>query len=590
MEEKKNSEITKNPQNASFANVNASSSAQPQIPQSASSENFAGVTQAPQTVPGYTPASGMYQPAPKCRYTAAESVFAWLCFVLGYLFIRVFMDGFRPLGELLFVILLYALTFVVVKLENARFNAPAVISLLSGLAVSFSTVISSNGGVRFFAFAYALASYTYFVYTVFGNKLAKGFTNLLLVDFFKSAFILPFASFGKIFHGLIPKKGEKCGKGFLRVLIGIALAFIPCVIIIALLFYDESFRNMFKFIDNIGFDTVVENIVSAGFGIPVAMYVYGLLISSKDKKCENTPNAENCRVAGEKAKIAPVATVLAAVIPISLIYVIFFISQWKYYVSGFVGALPSETSYAEYARRGFFQLTAVAFINFVIIALVGLLMKRDGKAAKIVQKAVSVIFSLMTLVLISTAAAKMIMYIDVYGLTPKRVYASWFICVLAVLFLLVIIKQFAQKLRLVTVSALVVTVMFAGLAFSNIDGIIARYNGERYMNGSLSEIDVVALIDCGDSAVPALADYVKWEDEKNGTDATRRPAVVYGEEYFYNICFDSSERKQPYTLAVRFLYAKAYAYKSDNNFFSASVPVARARKALEAVGIKGVVD
>lgn len=587
MEEKKCPEIPQNSQNAAFSNVNAS---QPQPPQYAAPVNFGGAVQTPQQVPFYAPAAGISQPAPKRRYTAAESVFAWLCFVLGYLFIRVFMDGFRPLGELLFVILLYALTFVVVKLENARFNAPAVISLLSGLAVSFSTVISSNGGVRFFAFAYALASYTYFVYTVFGNKLAKGFTNLLLVDFFKSAFILPFASFGKIFHGLIPKKGEKCGKGFLRVLIGIALAFIPCVIIIALLFYDESFRNMFKFIDNIGFDTVVEHIVSAGFGIPVAMYVYGLLISSKDKKCENTPNAENCRVAGEKAKIAPVATVLAAVIPISLIYVIFFISQWKYYVSGFVGALPSETSYAEYARRGFFQLTAVAFINFVIIALVGLLMKRDGKAAKIVQKAVSVIFSLMTLVLISTAAAKMIMYIDVYGLTPKRVYASWFICVLAVLFLLVIIKQFAQKLRLVTVSALVVTVMFAGLAFSNIDGIIARYNVERYMNGSLSEIDVVALIDCGDSAVPALADYVKWEDEKNGTDATRRPAVVYGEEYFYDICFDSSERKQPYTLAVRFLYAKADAYESDNNFFSASVPVARARKALEAVEIKGVVD
>lgn len=587
MEEKKCPEIPQNSQNAAFSNVNAS---QPQPPQYAAPVNFGGAVQTPQQVPFYAPAAGISQPAPKRRYTAAESVFAWLCFVLGYLFIRIFMGGFRPLGEFLFVILLYALTFVVVKLEKARFNAPAVISLLSGLAVSFSTVISSNGGVRFFAFAYALASYTYFVYTVFGNKLAKGFTNLLLIDFFKSAFILPFASFGKIFHGLIPKKGEKCGKGFLRVLIGIALAFIPCVIIIALLFYDESFRNMFKFIDNIGFDTVVEHIVSAGFGIPVAMYVYGLLISSKDKKCENTPNAENCRVAGEKAKIAPVATVLAAVIPISLIYVIFFISQWKYYVSGFVGALPSETSYAEYARRGFFQLTAVAFINFVIIALVGLLMKRDGKAAKIVQKAVSVIFSLMTLVLISTAAAKMIMYIDVYGLTPKRVYASWFICVLAVLFLLVIIKQFAQKLRLVTVSALVVTVMFAGLAFSNIDGIIARYNVERYMNGSLSEIDVVALIDCGDSAVPALADYVKWEDEKNGTDATRRPAVVYGEEYFYNICFDSSERKQPYTLAVRFLYAKAYAYKSDNNFFSASVPVARARKALEAVGIKGVVD
>ena len=587
MEEKKCPEIPQNSQNAAFSNVNAS---QPQPPQYAAPVNVGGAVQTPQQVPFYAPAAGISQPAPKRRYTAAESVFAWLCLILGYLFIRVFLNSLPPLGTLLFVILLYALTFVVVKLEKARFSAPAVISLFSGLAMAFSTVVSGNGGVRFFAFAYALASYTYFVYAVFGNKLAKGFTNLLLVDFFKSAFILPFASFGKIFNGLIPKKGEKCGKGFLKVLVGIALAFIPCVIIIALLFYDESFRNMFRFIKDIGLDTVVEHIVSACLGIPVAMYVYGLLVSSKDRKCANTPNAENCRVAGEKTKIAPVATVLAAVIPISLIYVIFFISQWKYYVSGFVGALPSETSYAEYARSGFFQLTAVAFINFVIIALVGLLMKRDGKAAKIVQKAVSVIFSLMTLVLISTAAAKMIMYIDVYGLTPKRVYASWFICVLAVLFLLVIIKQFAQKLRLVTVSALVVTVMFAGLAFSNIDGIIARYNVERYMNGSLSEIDVVALIDCGDSAVPALADYVKWEDEKNGTDATRRPAVVYGEEYFYDICFDSSERKQPYTLAVRFLYAKADAYESDNNFFSASVPVARARKALEAVGIKGVVD
>ena len=457
----------------------------------------------------------------------------------------------------------------------------------SGLALAFSTVVSGNGGVRFFAFACSLAAYTYFVYTAFGNKLAKGFTNLLLVDFFKSAFILPFASFGKIFNGLIPKKGEKCGKGFLKVLIGIALAFIPCVIIIALLFYDESFRNMFRFIKDIGLDTVVEHIVSACLGIPVAMYVYGLLVSSKDMKCANTPNAENCRVASEKTKIAPVATVLAAVIPISLIYIIFFISQWKYYVSGFVGALPSETSYADYARSGFFQLTAVAFINFVIIALVGLLMKRDGKGAKIVQKTVSVILSLMTLVLISTAAAKMIMYIDVYGLTPKRVYASWLICVLAVLFLLVIIRQFAGNIRLVTVSALVVTVMFAGLAFSNIDGIIARYNVERYINGSLSEIDVVALIDCGDSAVPALADYVKWEDEKNGTDAAKRPAVVCDEGYFYGNRFDSSERKQPYTLAVRFLYAKADAYESDNNFFSASVPVARARKALEKAGIKG---
>ncbi len=580
MEEKKCPEIPQNSQNAAFANVNAS---QPQPPQYAAPVNFGGAVQTPQQVPFYAPAAGISQPAPKRRYTAAESVFAWLCLILGYLFIRVFLNSLPPLGTLLFVILLYALTFVVVKLEKARFSAPAVISFLSGLVVAFSTVVCGNGGVRFFAFACSLAAYTYFVYTVFGNKLAKGFTNLLLIDFFKSAFILPFVSFGKIFHGLIPKKGEKCGKGFLKVLIGIALAFIPCVIIIALLFYDESFRNMFRFIEDIGFDTVAEHIVSACLGIPAAMYAYGLLISSKDKKCANTPNAENCRAAGEKAKIAPVATVLAAVIPISLIYVIFFISQWKYYVSGFVGALPSETSYAEYARSGFFQLTAVAFINFVIIALVGLLMKSDGKAAKIVQKAVSVILSLMTLVLISTAAAKMIMYINVYGLTPKRVYASWLICVLAVLFLLVIIRQFAGNIRLVTVSALAVVVMFAVLAFSNVDGLIARYNVNRYLEGSLAELDVRALTECGDSAVPALVDYVLRLDEQRGTDISKRSEIT-GKEF--GIYIHDSDLKRQYNFAALFLYGKADKY-CENNFFSASVPVFHARKALEKAGIKG---
>lgn len=531
--------------------------------------------------PYYRPA-----PVPKRKYTAAESVFAWLCFVLGYLFVRTFLHFSHPLGAFLFVILIYALTFVFVKFGKGHFSAPAVISAVSGIAVSAAIVVSGNENIRLFAFLYAAAAYIYFVYTAFGNKLEKGFSNLLPIDVFKAAFICPFASFGKIYGGLFPK-GEKRGKGFLKVLLGVAIAFVPCVIIISLLLYDDSFRAMFDFVKRIDALTVFRNVFYAAFGVPVAMYIFGLFVSSEDKKCEKTLTAENCRNAGEKTKIAPVATVLAAVIPIALIYIIFFVSQWKYYVYGFIGALPDETSYAAYARNGFFQLTAVAFINFIIIALVGLLMKRDGKGAKAAKKAVSVVLSLMTLVLISTAAAKMVLYINKYGLTPKRVYASWAMCVLAILFILVIVRQFAEKLRLVTVSTLVVAVMFAGLALSDTDSLIARSNVRRYMDGSLETLDVGALIDCGDSAVPALVDYVKWHNETVGTDATKRPGVVYKISQYEIIPKQYLDLSQPYTASVQYLYSKADDYKCDNSFFSASLPRIRARKALENAGIVG---
>ena len=80
MEEKKCPEIPQNSQNAAFSNVNAS---QPQPPQYAAPVNVGGAVQTPQQVPFYAPAAGISQPAPKRRYTAAESVFAWLCLILG---------------------------------------------------------------------------------------------------------------------------------------------------------------------------------------------------------------------------------------------------------------------------------------------------------------------------------------------------------------------------------------------------------------------------------------------------------------------------------------------------------------------------
>ena len=53
---------------------------------------------------------------PKREYTAAEVAFAWVCFIMGYLFCRVFPVAVSPLGGFLFVLLLFGVSlFMLLK-------------------------------------------------------------------------------------------------------------------------------------------------------------------------------------------------------------------------------------------------------------------------------------------------------------------------------------------------------------------------------------------------------------------------------------------------------------------------------------------
>ena len=170
-------------------------------------------------------------------------------------------------------------------------------------------------------------------------------------------------------------------------------------------------------------------------------------MASSDKRINDLFTAEECEKAATAIKIAPSVTVIAATLPLLFVYLVFFVSQWKYYVSGFTGVLPQGFSYAEYAREGFFQLCSVSVINLVITAVVILFMQRQGSGSTLVRRLICILFSLFTLVLIATALAKMGMYIESYGLTQKRVYASWLMLVLAVVFVLIPIGQFLERLQ-----------------------------------------------------------------------------------------------------------------------------------------------
>ena len=112
------------------------------------------------------------------------------------------------------------------------------------------------------------------------------------------------------------------------------------------------------------------------------------------------------------------------------------------------------------------------------------------------------------MLIIATAIAKMLMYIGEYGMTLMRVYTSWFMLLLAVIFVLIIVLQI-RDYEIWRVMFAAFTVMFGLLCFGDFEGMIARYNISAYRSGELEELDVRAFGELGYSAAAPAAELLE---------------------------------------------------------------------------------
>ena len=488
------------------------------------------------------------------EFTTCDSVFAWFSYIASYIFCLVFPVLQAPFGGMLFIIMMFLFTFVFLKVKGNKVPATSVLTGISAIVLSSSLIVSSNSFIHFFSYVYCLCAYCYFVYNVQGNAIKKGFSNYLIADWIEAVFILPFISLKKpqMHHAMFSGKNKSGLNVIKKLVIGLGVAVIPTSFAFALLSYDNSFVNLVTGIFNFQSFSFWEYFFSLIFAIPLGMCLFGLYLTCSDKNTSGTISEEKTKKLAEKISIAPLITIVAAVVPLLSVYVLFFISQRQYYVSGFTGVLPEGFSYAEYAREGFFQLCTVSVINLVVIVLL-ILFTKKSKAAGVFLKIITLVFSVCTLVLISTAIAKLIMYINIYGLTQKRFYAAWFMIVIALVFVAVAVSRFAPKISVVTVSVIIVLTSFTGLALCNADRLIAKYNVDRYLNGTISTVDVVAMENLGDAAMPELVRLALYLDSVKGTDImedVRNKKIVVDPEYAvanFWICYDITEVDYLYT-------------------------------------------
>ena len=494
------------------------------VPMQAAAQPIPQPMQTPQPVPQ------AYKP-PKRVFTSAESVFGLCCILLGYLFVKLVLAGGLGVGTLVFFSAFMIISGIFAKKSAVKTSKHSVIYAALTIAFSLCFLISSNGFIKTLDLLFVMTLAALWSFSL-NNPAYKGSDDSFVFTFFSAILGKPFSEFGSCPAAVSSLVGKsKGGKNIGYILIGLLIA-LPVTIISGLLLIsaDRFFSEMMESL----FSSAGEKLIINGFqiviGIPAAFFIFGMLFSAAKNRTDSKLNYESCANIRRSFRISPPVVMYSSVMPLCLIYVMFFISQISYFISAFQNKLPEEYSMAEYARKGFFELFAVAVINLLVIIFINLLCRsntNDDSRPRFL-KVLTSLLSVFTLVLIATAVSKMVMYIKTFGLTRLRVYTTWFMALLAVLFLLIIIRQ-AAKINLAKTGAVAFTVMFAALSFCNIDLQITRYNIYAYTSGMVEEFDANHLRKLSDDAVYAVVPLLDSSDE------TLRDAA---EQYFEDRYFD----------------------------------------------------
>jgi hypothetical protein len=204
--------------------------------------------------------------------------------------------------------------------------------------------------------------------------------------------------------------------------------------------------------------------------------------------------------AGPRAGFVEMATLLAA---IDLLFGAFVLVQLTYLFVGRDTLSLTGLTYADYARRGFFELLAVATIALPLVVAVEALTRRATEADRRAFQLLAATMVILTVVILASAMVRMALYEDAYGYTQLRVYSHGFMIWVAVVCGVFLVALLAERRQwLVFGTFLWVVLSVSGLGVVNPDHFIAEQNLARYDRGR--PIDTTHLLALSADAIPTM--------------------------------------------------------------------------------------
>jgi hypothetical protein len=187
---------------------------------------------------------------------------------------------------------------------------------------------------------------------------------------------------------------------------------------------------------------------------------------------------------------------------VDLLFLSFGLIQFAYLFGGQNNITAEGFTYADYARRGFFELIAVSVLTLgLILGLHRLVPRTSGRQGVIFNELSSVMVGLV-MVLLASAFWRMLLYQEAYGFTHLRLYVHIFEIWLALTFLWLLVTLWLMPNRFAIGSFVAALGFLVTLNIANPDALIAERNLDRYY--TTGKLDVAYLTNLSEDAVPLL--------------------------------------------------------------------------------------
>ncbi|OIK15015.1 hypothetical protein BIV60_10820 [Bacillus sp. MUM 116] len=192
---------------------------------------------------------------------------------------------------------------------------------------------------------------------------------------------------------------------------------------------------------------------------------------------------------------------ITVLVLMNVVYLLFAVVQFKYLFSG---TLKGEFTYAEYARKGFFELLFVSLINLSITIIVVNFVNRTTKVTKLLTQLLLTILILSSGVMLLSASMRLSIYEEAYGFSFIRVLSHSFMIFLAVIFVYTLIKIWIEKLSLFHFYFITALVYYSAINIIDLNQIVVKQNIARYEQ--TGKIDVHYLNNLSSTGVLGLID------------------------------------------------------------------------------------
>ncbi len=221
------------------------------------------------------------------------------------------------------------------------------------------------------------------------------------------------------------------------------------------------------------------------------------------ESASQTSNSQDLTPATTGIKIA-LPEMATALTLLNLLFGAFVCVQIKYLFGGaHLVQITSGLTFAEYARRGFFELCTVSVLMLPLLLSADAVCQRASKKAKIVFNTLVSSTVLLLLTIVASAIERMQLYSREYGMSELRFFTTAFMLYLATIFLAYLASVIrAQRRIFVPATYALGLISISALHMVNPEYIISKSN----MSRPADKIDVGYVLSLSCDGLPPIVD------------------------------------------------------------------------------------